>query len=76
MATRLGLKTEFLGLPGMREAGARGVQADLIEERLNADTEHADQGRVRGAQRDLDRRHQQHRRRCAAPSMRPAIPRC
>ena len=45
LATRLGLKTEFLALPGT-EAGVpaswrRGVQAALIEERLKADTQHA-----------------------------------
>ncbi|MGV8804581.1 MAG: pyridoxal-phosphate-dependent aminotransferase family protein [Polaromonas sp.] len=39
MAERLGLKPEFLGLPGI-EGWRRGVQADLIEERLKADTEH------------------------------------
>jgi alanine-glyoxylate transaminase/serine-glyoxylate transaminase/serine-pyruvate transaminase len=40
MATRLGLKTEFLGLPGT-EGWRRGVQAHLIEERLKADKEHS-----------------------------------
>jgi len=40
LATRLGLKTEFLGLPGI-EGWRRGVQANLIEERLKADTQHA-----------------------------------
>ncbi len=40
MATRLGLKTEFLGLPGI-EGWRRGVQADMIEARLKADTQHA-----------------------------------
>jgi alanine-glyoxylate transaminase/serine-glyoxylate transaminase/serine-pyruvate transaminase len=40
MATRLGLKTEFLGLPGL-EGWRRGVQAHLIEERLRADKEHS-----------------------------------
>ena len=40
MATRLGLKTEFLGLPGI-EGWRRGVQSDRIEERLKADTAHA-----------------------------------
>jgi alanine-glyoxylate transaminase/serine-glyoxylate transaminase/serine-pyruvate transaminase len=39
MATRLGIKTEFLGLPGV-EGWRRGVQAHLIEERLKADTQH------------------------------------
>ncbi|MBK6006332.1 aminotransferase class V-fold PLP-dependent enzyme [Ramlibacter ginsenosidimutans] len=40
MATRLGVKTEFLGLPGV-EGWRKGVQAQLIEERLKADTAHA-----------------------------------
>ncbi|GAB3663603.1 pyridoxal-phosphate-dependent aminotransferase family protein [Ramlibacter alkalitolerans] len=40
MATRLGLKTEFLGLPGV-EGWRRGVQAHLIEERLKNDREHS-----------------------------------
>lgn len=39
MAERLGLKPEFLGLPGI-EGWRRGVQADLIAQRLKADTEH------------------------------------
>ncbi len=39
MATRLGVKAEFLGLPGI-EGWRRGVQADMIEERLKADTQH------------------------------------
>ncbi len=40
MATRLGLKTEFLGLPGI-EGWRRGVQAPMIEARLKADAQHA-----------------------------------
>lgn len=40
MAARLGLKTEFLGLPGI-EGWRRGVQAHLIEERLKADKDHS-----------------------------------
>jgi alanine-glyoxylate transaminase / serine-glyoxylate transaminase / serine-pyruvate transaminase len=40
MATRLGLRTEFIGLPGI-EGWRRGVQADMIEERLKADTQHS-----------------------------------
>jgi alanine-glyoxylate transaminase / serine-glyoxylate transaminase / serine-pyruvate transaminase len=40
MAESLGLKPEFLGLPGI-EGWRRGVQADLIETRLRADTQHA-----------------------------------
>src|SRR3954465_3333198 len=39
LATRLGLKTEFIGLPGL-EGWRRGVQPQLIEERLKADTKH------------------------------------
>jgi len=38
MAEALGLKPEFLGLPGV-EGWRRGVQADLIEARLRADPE-------------------------------------
>ena len=40
LATRLGLKTEFIGLPGV-EGWRNGVQVHLIEERLKADTQHA-----------------------------------
>src|SRR5688572_22431769 len=40
MALRLGLKPEFLGLPGI-EGWRRGVQADMIEERLKADSQHS-----------------------------------
>ncbi|HVE06110.1 MAG TPA: aminotransferase class V-fold PLP-dependent enzyme [Paraburkholderia sp.] len=39
MAENLGLKPEFLGLPGV-EGWRRGVQADMIEARLRADTGH------------------------------------
>jgi alanine-glyoxylate transaminase/serine-glyoxylate transaminase/serine-pyruvate transaminase len=39
MALRLGLKPEFLGLPGI-EGWRRGVQADMIERRLREDTGH------------------------------------
>jgi alanine-glyoxylate transaminase/serine-glyoxylate transaminase/serine-pyruvate transaminase len=39
MAEALGLKPEFLGLPGA-EGWRRGVQADMIEARLRADTGH------------------------------------
>ena len=39
MADRLGIDTEFIGLPGL-EGWRRGVQADLIEARLKADTAH------------------------------------
>ena len=40
LATRLGLKTEFIGLPGA-EGWRRGVQPQMIEERLKSDTQHA-----------------------------------
>ena len=40
MALRLGLAPEFLGLPGT-EGWRRGVQADMIEERLQADSQHS-----------------------------------
>lgn len=40
LATRLGIQTEFLGLPGV-EGWRKGVQAHLIEERLKADKEHS-----------------------------------
>jgi alanine-glyoxylate transaminase / serine-glyoxylate transaminase / serine-pyruvate transaminase len=40
LATRLGIKTEVLGLPGI-EGWRKGVQAHLIEERLKADKDHA-----------------------------------
>ncbi|MBZ5789677.1 aminotransferase class V-fold PLP-dependent enzyme [Burkholderia contaminans] len=39
MAEALGLKPEFLGLPGI-EGWRRGVQPDMIEARLRADTAH------------------------------------
>src|ERR1700754_2567358 len=39
MAESLGLKPEFLGLPGV-EGWRRGVQADMIEARLRADANH------------------------------------
>ena len=62
MALRLGLEPEFIALPGIdAETGLpnswrRGVQADLIEQRLRADRGASHQGGVRGAQRDVDRR--------------------
>lgn len=45
MATRLGVKTEFLSLPGNDDTGLpvtwrNGVQADLIEKRLREDSGH------------------------------------
>jgi alanine-glyoxylate transaminase/serine-glyoxylate transaminase/serine-pyruvate transaminase len=40
MAENLGLKPEFLGLPGI-EGWRRGVQPDMIEARLREDTRHA-----------------------------------
>lgn len=45
MASRLGVKTEFLSLPGTDDTGLpvtwrNGVQADLIEKRLREDSSH------------------------------------
>ncbi|CAB3777811.1 Serine--glyoxylate aminotransferase [Paraburkholderia caffeinitolerans] len=40
LAEKLGLRPEFLGLPGI-EGWRRGVQADLIEARLRQDSGHA-----------------------------------
>lgn len=40
MAENLGIRPEFLGLPGI-EGWRRGVQADMIEARLRADAQHA-----------------------------------
>ncbi|RUR33826.1 pyridoxal-phosphate-dependent aminotransferase family protein [Vreelandella nanhaiensis] len=40
MALRLDLKPEFIGLPGY-EGWRQGVQANMIQERLNNDPEHA-----------------------------------
>jgi alanine-glyoxylate transaminase / serine-glyoxylate transaminase / serine-pyruvate transaminase len=40
LAVRLGLKTEVMALPGP-DAWRHGVRADLIEERLKADTQHS-----------------------------------
>jgi alanine-glyoxylate transaminase/serine-glyoxylate transaminase/serine-pyruvate transaminase len=40
MAENLGIRPEFLGLPGI-EGWRRGVQAEMIEARLRADTSHA-----------------------------------
>lgn len=40
LADRLGLKTEVMGLTGP-DAWRHGVRADMIEERLKADTQHA-----------------------------------
>jgi alanine-glyoxylate transaminase/serine-glyoxylate transaminase/serine-pyruvate transaminase len=40
MAEALGLKPEFLGLPGI-EGWRYGVRSDLIEERLRKDTQHS-----------------------------------
>ncbi|QYY27864.1 aminotransferase class V-fold PLP-dependent enzyme [Cupriavidus pinatubonensis] len=40
MAEKLGLRPEFLGLPGI-EGWRRGVQADMIEARLRQDSDHA-----------------------------------
>jgi len=40
MATRLGLKADVVGLPGV-EGWRKGVQASMIEEKLKADSGHA-----------------------------------
>lgn len=40
LATRLGIKTEVLGMPGV-EGWRHGVNADMIEQRLKADTAHS-----------------------------------
>ena len=40
LATRLGIQTEFIGMPGL-EGWRHGVQADMIEARLKADTHHS-----------------------------------
>ena len=40
LATRLGIQTEFIGMPGL-EGWRHGVQANMIEARLKADTNHS-----------------------------------
>jgi len=40
LAGRMGLKAEFIGLPGV-EGWRQGVQADMIEQRLKGDTAHS-----------------------------------
>ena len=40
LAGRMGLKAEFIGLPGV-EGWRQGVKADMIEQRLKADTGHS-----------------------------------
>jgi len=40
LATRLGIQTEFIGMPGL-EGWRHGVQANVIEARLKADTHHS-----------------------------------
>ena len=40
LATRLGIQTEFIGMPGL-EGWRHGVQANMIEARLKADTHHS-----------------------------------
>ena len=40
VADRLGVKSEFIGLPGI-EGWRKGVQADLIEKRLHEDSAHS-----------------------------------
>jgi alanine-glyoxylate transaminase / serine-glyoxylate transaminase / serine-pyruvate transaminase len=70
MADALGLQARFI-------AGdwRSGVDAAQVDRALAADRRARDQGGVRGAQRDLHRRHLEHRRRCARRSTRahPAL---
>ena len=40
LATRLGIQTQFIGMPGL-EGWRHGVQANMIEARLKADTHHS-----------------------------------
>ena len=69
MAAKLGLEVEFI--PGDWRHGA---DPEAIEKRLRADADKRDQGGVRRAQRDLDRRHLAHRAKCARPSTRAGHP--
>jgi alanine-glyoxylate transaminase/serine-glyoxylate transaminase/serine-pyruvate transaminase len=62
IAQRLGLKPEFLSVPGTDPATGlpwswrKPAQPELIEARLRQDRAHRDPRRLRGAQRNLDRR--------------------
>ena len=67
LALRLGLQPEFLAETGVDATGVpvgwrRGVNAGLIEQRLRSDAGHHIKAVVRGAQRNVDRRHVGHRR--------------
>ena len=59
-----------------RRLAPRRRSATRSRSALRADTRQAHQGGVRGAQRDLDRRHYAHRARCARRSTRRSIRRC
>ena len=66
MAARLGIQTELLAYQGNDDelpnaaSWRRGVQADLIGERLAKDPEHRIKAICGGAQRNVDRRHVRH----------------
>ncbi len=68
LALRLGLAVEFL--PG---DWRHGVSADAIEARLARGSAARDQGGVRRAQRDVDRRHEPDRGRARRHRSRPRI---
>jgi hypothetical protein len=81
MATRLGLKTEFLAWPARRATARRARlaprRAGRADRRAPAQGHRQeDQGRVRGAQRNLHRRHLRHRRGAQGHRRRRATPRC
>ena len=81
-AERIGLERPSSSRPGTD--AATGLPWSLAQGRAGRDDRAAparrwrprDQGGVRGAQRNLHRRHQRHRRRCAAPSTRRSTRRC
>jgi hypothetical protein len=74
LALRLGLKSEFLGLPGV-EGWRKGVQAHLIEERLKNDKEHSIKA-VCVVHNETSTGATSNILAVRAPSMRPSIPRC
>ena len=82
MAVRLGLEPEFLALPGIDDATGlpnawrHGVPAGAGRGAAAQGQRAPHPGRVRGAQRDLDRRHQRHRRGAPRHRRRAAIRRC
>ena len=71
MAERLGLDVDFV--PG---DWRHGVDAAVVGEKLAPIAGARDQGRRGRAQRDVDRRHERHRRQSAARSTTPGIRRC